>query len=514
MRTSILIGAAALVAFAGCGDATSPASPDELEQRTDALLPERSFAITDEHLLKPFPLERVLKQLVSLSGVSGLSPLDLFQQMWDTQNPAPGAGTSGPHCDDQFTWQGHPGLNDFPWECPRFEGYQAGINPFGDDPLYIPIGLFNRFDLAPATGAHCGEYRIVYAMRPGHPLADGNGRNFIIFEGILPNPNPQQGLAACVPVAKMWANFSFMPDSQVEVEVEEFYFKGRFGFAPVVHPHHYGLMLGAKGYACSSGQIRTNQFNVDPWTMREYKLALDCRCGPCNLDMIPLTVKTNPYADLFNGGTVEPLAPQLESTLTSQIASLAAADPNEITYGVDDSLNAAESPIDGFSDYLGQASSNGPLHAAISAAIPAGVPLNSTNIIDRALTQSCAGCHLLSDGRDLGGGVTWPHSLGFVHIEEFLQPNGRYPISSALTSVFIPYREKLLLDFLNDPSQFNQSGEKCMLELPPELEVDKKLCSLAEKEPKVLTDMLKSSTLRSLRVKWEGRELLGRRSGH
>jgi hypothetical protein len=44
------------------------------------------------------------------------------------------------------------------------------------------------------------------------------------------------------------------------------------------------------------------------------------------------------------------------------------------------------------------------------------------------------GCHQHSNNRDLGGGVRWPSSIGFVHIDE----NGS--ISPALTNVFLPAR--------------------------------------------------------------------------
>lgn len=522
MRSSILFSTVSCLFLFGCGaevNGTDPAG-DEVETTSHALLaPERSFAVTHQKFLKPFTLERVLDQLVTLSGVTGLTALDLFQQMWDTQNDTPNAAGPGPHCDDQLTWQGVPGLNDFPWECPRFGGYQATIDPFGSDPLFIPIGLFNRFDLAPATGAHCGEYRIVFAQQPGHPLALGNGRNFIIFEAILPNPNPHLGLAACEPVAKLWHDFTFMSDASMAGALEKFYFDGLFGFAPVVHPHHYGLMLGANGYACSSGQIRTNQFNADPWTMREYKLALDCRCGPCDLRMIPLTVKTNPYPELFASATIHPLATTLHSTVVSEIGPLSANDPNRISWSVDDKLNAAESPIDVFSDYTFQASGNPALHSAITMALPAGSPLTSTNIIDRALTQSCAGCHLLSDGRNLGDGVVWPFSLGFTHISEFITMSGEYPISQALQDVFIPFREQILLDFLANPHAFPGSGARCELQLPPDLVVPPDLCAEVLKDVELLPSLTAelsnhTGTLRKLRVQWEGRTILGRRSGH
>lgn len=351
-------------------------------------------------------------------------------------------------------------------------------------------------------------------MRPGHKLAKGKGRNFIIFEAILPNPSPKDGLKACYPIAKMWHDFTFMSDAAMAAQLEEFYFKGVYGFPPVVHPHHYGLMLGANGYACSSGQIRTNQFNADPWDMREFKLSIDCRCGTCHLRMLPITVKTNPYADLFNASTPEPLAPMLQSTIVAEVHNLSQPDANLISWAVDDKLNAAESPINGFSDYVGQASGNAALHAAITAALPIGSPLNSTNIIDRALTQSCAGCHELSNGRDLGGGVTWPFSLGFTHISEFKLASGHFPISDALKNVFIPFREKILLTYLANPGQFTFGSEKCELQLPPSMQVDEKICQIAIKDPKILLEKIDLSAVRTLREKWEGERILGRRSGH
>ena len=203
MRVSTMVAVAALL-LAGCGGQVDIPAEDELETKAEALAQDRSFAVVHEKFLRRFPLERVLKQLVSLAGIPGVTHLDLFQQMWDAQNPRPGlSGGSGPFCDDHITWQGDPGLNEFKWECPRLEGFQAAVDPFGPDPLYIPIGLFNRFDLAPTNGAHCGEYRIVYGMQREHPLAQEGKRNFIIFEGILPNPTPQKGLEGCLPIAQM-----------------------------------------------------------------------------------------------------------------------------------------------------------------------------------------------------------------------------------------------------------------------------------------------------------------------
>jgi hypothetical protein len=60
----------------------------------------------------------------------------------------------------------------------------------------------------------------------------------------------------------------------------------------------------------------------------------------------------------------------------------------------------------------------------------------------------------LSNGKDLGGGLTWPSSMGFVHVTEAQRetaPDGtvRFQISPALTNVFLPRRKAVLEAFLN-----------------------------------------------------------------
>ncbi len=502
------------------------AEAEAFDQQMHALMPERSLAVTEEAMLKGFSLQRVLAQLAAQSGVPGMNALKLFNQLWDTQDPAPGIG-AGPHCDDESSFAGGPGLNDFPWQCPRAESYQSAIDPFqgpADQHLYMPIGLFNRFDLAPSNGAHCGEYRIVYAMRPGHPLGQGRGRNFIIFEAILPNPVPSTGLNGCKPVAELWAELSdpFISDGARRAHLEKFYFFGGLAggsaaFAPVVHVNHYGLMLGANGYSCSTGQIRTNQFVNGPWTMREYKLANDCRCGTCELTMVPMTVKDNPYGDLFNSGSPEPLVPALQSTIVSQVHSLSINDINGFGYKVDDRLNAAESPIDDgpqINNYPQRfaASPSLAFASAIAANIPASSSLTPDNIIARAHVFSCAGCHLQSDGADLGEGLIWPNSQGFTHVHEFASGTpSSFEISQGLRDVFLPFRHELLAHFLAFGSS-GPGGDRCEIRTPESLQLSKKACVELSRsgDPRPFP----TDAIRSLRTKWEGRAILGRAGGH
>src|SRR5688572_28729567 len=126
----------------------------------------RSLVVTEKPILERFSFERVMQQLVDQSGIPGLTPLALFQQWWDTQNPGPGLG-QGAHCDDQVEAGVGPVLNGYPYLCrpASSEGGQAACDPIapGSPCAYIPIALFNRFDQAPENGAHCGEHRIVYA---------------------------------------------------------------------------------------------------------------------------------------------------------------------------------------------------------------------------------------------------------------------------------------------------------------------------------------------------------------
>jgi hypothetical protein len=70
--------------------------------------------------------------------------------------------------------------------------------------------------------------------------------------------------------------------------------------------------------------------------------------------------------------------------------------------------------------------------------------------------MSCAGCHRLSNGVAIGGGLAWPPSLGFTHVSErdvdveIVGGVARYLISPALVDALLPHRKAILEDFLND----------------------------------------------------------------
>ncbi len=144
----------------------------------------------------------------------------------------------------------------------------------------------------------------------------------------------------------------------------------------------------------------------------------------------------------------------------SQVASLAVNDINRFTLSVPDNLNSGQSnsqnPME--NHYLNQFNRPPrgaqplprPTFRAQLTALPS--TLTPDNMVARAQALSCAGCHQLSNGANLGGGIIWPNSLRFVHISEQTEPGPdglRHRISPALNTTFLPHRKAVLETFLN-----------------------------------------------------------------
>ncbi len=413
--------------------------------------PALSLFVTDSTALAGFPLQAVMDQIVATGSNTGQTSLGLYQQMLDTLNTAAGGVTKGPHCDDQKV-NGVPAINGFPEQfCPRQEGALAKTDPFtkGSQDSYVTLGLVNRFDLAPRNGANCGQYRIVYGKLSGQ--ANAFDRMLIIFEAVLPNPDPTAGLAGCLPVAQFWDNLSADPSATDRAaKLKGFYFSGLPGFVPVVRAQNYGI-----GGGTNTGQIRTNMFmfqtGSQEWELREFRLSQTCGGTSCSLTADNTFVQDNPFGLLFGGTDSVSLAFQKE--FITQVPHLAAKSINGITMStptVDDGPQSDEqAPTN--NDYLAQGQNNTTLLANIQAKLVAigRTDLTPDNILDRATTQSCAGCHELSVGRNLGPtidggtGLVWPASNGFTQINEFSQ------LSPALTGTFLPHRAAVLKNFIN-----------------------------------------------------------------
>ena len=403
----------------------------------------RSLAVTEQAITSQFTLSAVMNQLAAQNGNPAFTGEQLFRQLWETQNAAAGPADLQPsaHCSDNgFS------LNGFPMSCRPTEGAQANAGNITNINSYSAIGLFNRFDLAPNDGANCGEYRVVFGKTSG-----GGGRNFIIFEATLPNPRMDLGLEGCRQVQAFWRDLSNNPNvASRATALRNFYFTGLPGFLPVIHMQNFGFNFQ------SVGQIRTNMFMGGAWLLKEHKLERQCPGGVCKIKAVPVTVKTNPFGDLFNPNSFNALAGDFQVHFLTQVPALAINDVNRFNYSVPDHFNSGESDAQSFGGpdaYVTNFGGASAFRNAIQTELNnIGSTLTPTQIIARAEALSCGGCHQRTTGVNLGGGITFPASAGFVHNAEFTEagPEGaRFILSNALNSVFLPARKNLVEEFMS-----------------------------------------------------------------
>jgi hypothetical protein len=127
---------------------------------------------------------------------------------------------------------------------------------------------------------------------------------------------------------------------------------------------------------------------------------------------------------------------------------------------VSDAFNSAQSQANGSTE-MDYPLHFGPGPDAFRGAIQGelatlGSTLAPDDIVRRAQAMSCAGCHRLSNNVAIGGGLTWPPSLGFTHVSERdvdLEIVGgvtRFKISPALMDQFLPHRKQVAEDYLNE----------------------------------------------------------------
>jgi hypothetical protein len=405
----------------------------------------RSFVITDLALLQGFTFQRVLDQLVARGGVPNLTTAQLYRQWFDTQNQKPGmADPDGPHCDD-FTTNGSPSFNGFPRRCPTLEGMLAA-SPFTSTE-YFPIGLVNRFDQAPADGSNCGQFRLIFARRVPAPQ-----RLHIIFEPVLPNPNPSSGLAGCRAVAQFWAGLTNIdsPDER-RAKLESFYFDGLPGFPPVIDPLNFD--------APSGGGIRTTEIDSkNSFRMYQFHLTKDCSAA-CTMRMTPDVLHDFPFGPLFDASQSLPETAAFQDAFVAQVPNLSVRDVNEYFMEIPREFLMAESdPSDTVFAFLfsepfdhGKGTNPGFNTRIQNKLTEIGSTLTPDQIVTRADTQTCIGCHAISG--DVGEGVVFPRSFDLQHVVDNIQELGetgtRFTISPAMRDVFIPHRMKILMDFLN-----------------------------------------------------------------
>jgi hypothetical protein len=419
----------------------------------------RSFVVTDKAIISTpaFTLDRVLTQLIARSGVTSVTPQQLIRPMFDSQNPRPGlADVSAPHCDDTIL-NGQPSFNGFPRRCPTPEAALAAT-PYTSDEWFT-LGLVNRFDVAPADGSFCGQYRMVFAHRESDPTRIR--RLHVIFEAMLPNPHPEQGLAGCRPVAQFWSDLSSIDSMDVRAQrLEHFFFEGLDGFAPVVDPPNFAVV----------GGIRTLEQRVAPDGQRFYQFRLQkaCTAGDCTLRMVPDVVENSPFGILADGRNTTPAARQFRDAFISQVETLAINDINLFHMEVPPPFLVGESNpiVDPAAQFIGIAFDNGktsPDGADFKNRIQVeltrvGSTLTPENVMKRAEFESCQGCHGFNGDVGLGGGVKIQFSPNFQSqfiSEDHLDdgeggPQSRFGVDPIIQNQFAPHRMQILQDFLRN----------------------------------------------------------------
>lgn len=367
----------------------------------------------------------------ALSAIAGpnSSGLELYQNLIDTYASEGGGRLPVEHCTGT--------LNGFPMVCDRLEAQQ-----FDNVGAWIAIAAFNRVDMAPVDGANCGQQRIVFA----NPTPLGGSRMFIILEAEVPNPNPACGVAACQPIADAWEAIARQDAAERGESLRQLFLEGFSSLSPILTP---------EAFAVNAGQIRTNNFNDAPWTLREFKVVSQgAGVAP---RVVPFPTADSPPGILWGDAAGDPLVQACQEAFLDALPNLLSDDPAAMSFPVPLACRDAESRNDFSQAY---ASMMAPQFAAQINARLAELDsdLDAIDVANRAqFSGSCMGCHQEAIGIDLGHGVTAPFSNGFVHVDEFgfsACPEGgncRF-LSSGLHSSFLPHRRSVMNDLLNIPA--------------------------------------------------------------
>ena len=398
----------------------------------------RSLLETNRTVLENFNMRTILQRAAINAGLNANPTLnyrqliDSYNQTVQTPNAVPCVGT----------------LNGFPLACNRLEGQQ--LNSID---RWFATALVNRFDLAPVNGANCGQQRIILANL--EPI--GNGRMLMIVESEIPNPRRSCGLEGCRALANFWADLSRIGDvRERQARLEAAFLTGD----STLQAAGFGPFVSANTLGPGGGQIRTNNFNTHPWTLREFHVQRDERLN--EMVLIPMPVSNSPHGRLWDDTVPLSMGPQCRSAFLEGLAGLLTDNTAAMSFDVPSECLDAESVNDFSQDYRAHLrnGNRGGYRTALARRIQQlrpGSTLTPEQMANRAqFAGSCIGCHQEAVGRDLGNGVRAPFSLDFVHVSEFGSEDCGdgttcFEASPALKNDFLPHRKSVLENFLDSP---------------------------------------------------------------
>jgi hypothetical protein len=396
-----------------------------------ATKPERVLLDSNVTTTSLVSLRDAFGALATNGGLEGNAEL-LFDQIYDSFSTAPGQVPSAKHCGDE-TISGAPALNGFVIDCDRAETAQVGLIDG-----FRATAFVNRLDLAAANGAHCGQQRMIFA-------AQSFPRSLMIIEAQVPNPHPELGLEGCRPLADFWIAQNEISDPLERGQRLRSAFLT--GDAPGLED--FGAFFTAENLTVGSGQIRLNTFNSGPWTLREFKLALDGEA----LSAIPFPVAESPNGFLWDETNGAPQGDGCRENFLTALDGVLTNDMSVMSFVVDGACKNSESRNDFFTeDYQSHLQSSPQFRSQLEQKLlSVGSKLTPEDVASRArFAGSCIGCHMEARGQFLGDGVVSPGAQDFPMVVEFATACGDdaaqscFVPSNALTDVFLPGRMNVL----------------------------------------------------------------------
>ena len=248
-----------------------------------------------------------------------------------------------------------------------------------------------------------------------------------------------------------------MTPEEIASRLATFFFEGIGGRVPALWPAQLGLGAPLSTYYSPepTGQIRLSMHAGSTWELRQGQLGRSAEYG---LGFDQTVAGNNLLPELFEADGASPAQQAfLGEIWAGMFDGLGSPHPLAITANMNSIFLSGESALGGagLNDYVARAAGNDALREILAERIqsldlaancPTGTTLPPDAMIRRATVESCAGCHapaqFLGPERKIGCGLTWPDSLGNVHIDE----TGKR--SPALEQVFLPHRAEVLTTYL------------------------------------------------------------------
>lgn len=426
------------------------------------VVPQRSLFERNAAALTQFTVADTLTRIAQNGGLSITGSVwhdNLFKTMARSESFP---GEPGPFCNS----------NGFPQTINGFIVGCAGVaSPLvGQLAKWKPLSVANRFDLAPTGGENCGEARASFFMPPNSVAAPA--RAFMIFEAVVPNPQPQLGLDGCRPLQNFWQSLGTIADPAARgAKLAQAFLTGEpgltaAGFQPFLRFQNFGQ---------GKGRVRTETFGVagvvPVWDFREFRIN-------ANGSAAELPVAQSYGLGVF-GATSHPNSALCSQELLNTLGTVTPLSPNFNSLGLDVPPQCFDGASGTFGTRLedlvpGQSAFSAQLAARANQTAP-GSNLTATQIAARLMFGgTCIGCHFRPDQpqyRDLGQGLTLPvttpvapdtiDDVAFTQVNNLktepcaaTAPDSAqncFKLSPVLGGIFLPHRKSVLEAYLNTP---------------------------------------------------------------